>query len=259
MPSSRKMPIDATPDAHASGWPLYVSPPAKGLSRDPVAELLVDDHRPEGHVAGVDALRHREDVRHDLPVLAGEPLAGAAEAGHHLVEDQHDAVPVAHLADRLQVAVGRRDHAVRTRDRLHDHGRHVLGPLVLKDLLEVRRAAADRARVGVSRRAAVRCTGRTSAARLGSGLGGPAARVAGERDPAGGRAVVRAIARDHLVPPGVPARELDRVLVRLGAAVREERHREVAGVTSAQQAREGRARLRRHRRPDRARPCRPVP
>ena len=32
IPSSRKASIEATPAAHASGWPEYVSPPAKGLS-----------------------------------------------------------------------------------------------------------------------------------------------------------------------------------------------------------------------------------
>ena len=33
MPSSRNASIDATPAAHASGCPEYVSPPAKYLSR----------------------------------------------------------------------------------------------------------------------------------------------------------------------------------------------------------------------------------
>src|SRR6187397_1459878 len=48
--------------------------------------------------------------------------------------------------------------------------------------------------------------------------------IPGSRDRAAGRAVVRAVARDDLVAARVPARELDRVLVRLGAPVREERH-----------------------------------
>ena len=37
MPSSRNASIDATPTAHASGCPLYVSPPAKNLSRTQAA------------------------------------------------------------------------------------------------------------------------------------------------------------------------------------------------------------------------------
>ena len=32
MPSSLKMPMLATADAHASGWPEYVSPPGYGRS-----------------------------------------------------------------------------------------------------------------------------------------------------------------------------------------------------------------------------------
>src|SRR3712207_7881583 len=42
---------------------------------------LGDDHRAERHVAGVDPLRHGEDVRHDVPVLAREPATGPAEPG----------------------------------------------------------------------------------------------------------------------------------------------------------------------------------
>jgi hypothetical protein len=53
------------------------------------------------------------------------------------------------------------------------------------------------------------------------------------------------------VPTRVPAGELDRVLVRLGAAVGEERHGQVAGCDVRQQARELGPRLVRHRRPDR--------
>ena len=60
-------------------------------------------------------------------------------------------------------------------------------------------------------------------------LVGPAARVAGEGHRPEGRAVVRAVAGEDLVAAGVMPRELDRVLVRLGAAEREEELVEVAG------------------------------
>jgi hypothetical protein len=53
------------------------------------------------------------------------------------------------------------------------------------------------------------------------------------------------------VPPCVPAGELDRVLVRLRAAVREERHHQVAWSDLGDQPRELRPSLVRHRRPDR--------
>src|SRR5581483_9872845 len=78
----------------------------------------------------------------------------------------------------------------------------------------------------------------------------PAARVAGERERAGGRAVVAAVARDDLVAARVPAGEADRVLVRLGAAVREEGHVQVARRHLGDEAGERRTRLGRHRRAD---------
>src|ERR687888_171381 len=87
-----------------------------------------------------------------------------------------------------------------------------------------------------------------SPVQTGHGSGWPAGRIARRRDRAACGAVVRAVARDDLVPARVPARDLDRVLVRLRAAVREERHREVPGRDLGEQARELRARLGRHRR-----------
>src|SRR5262245_40551726 len=86
----------------------------------PVRDRLADDHRAEWDVARVDPLRDAEDVGDDVPVLDAEPLARPAEAGHHLVGDQEDSVLVAHLADRLEVAVGRDDDAVRPGDGLED-------------------------------------------------------------------------------------------------------------------------------------------
>ena len=161
-------------------------------------------------------------------------------------------MPVADLADRPQVAVGRHDQPVRAGHGLEDHRRDGLRALVLEDLLEVRAARADRARVGMPCGAAVGVGVEHPHDAREPRLGGPAARVAGERDRPAGGAVVAAVARDDLVPAGRPARELDRVLVRLGAAVREERHREVARGHLGEQAREGRARLGRHGRADRA-------
>ncbi len=55
--------------------------------------------------------------------VEGEPLAGAAEAGHHLVEDQHDAVLVAQLADAGEVARRRHQDAGGARDRLEQDRR----------------------------------------------------------------------------------------------------------------------------------------
>ena len=53
-------------------------------------------------------------------------------------------------------------------------------------------------------------------------LGRPPSRVAGQRDRAGGRAVVAAVRREHLVATRVKAGHPDRVLDGFGAAVGEE-------------------------------------
>ena len=117
IPSSSKILIDATADAHASGWPEYVRPPGNGWRANVSAIALRDDHAAERHVAGVHALRERDEVGRDIPAIDREPLAAPAEAGHHLVGDHHDAELVADRADAREVAVGRHEDAVRADDR----------------------------------------------------------------------------------------------------------------------------------------------
>ena len=156
------------------------------------------------------------------------------------------------LADRLEVAVGRVDEAVRADDGLHDHGGDGVRALVLEDLLQVRAARADGARVGMAGGAAIRVRVEDARDARDAGLGEPATRIAGERDRAARRSVVRAVARDHLLAAGHPAGGLDRVLVRLGAAVREERVVQVAGHHLGDEAGELRPLVVRHRRADRA-------
>jgi hypothetical protein len=68
--------------------------------------------------------------------------------------------------------------------------------------------------------------------------------------------VVGAIARDHLLPPGIPARELDRALVRLRTAVGEERPRQVARRHLGEQPGELAPSVVRELRADRAQPLR---
>ena len=96
-----------------------MSPPGNGALLERLGDLRPHAHRAELDVGRGEALGHRDEVGHDAPVVDGEPPAGAAEAGHHLVGDQQDAVPVADLAHALHVAVGRDQDAVRA-----DHGLH---------------------------------------------------------------------------------------------------------------------------------------
>ena len=101
--------------------------------------------------------------------------------GHDLVEDQQDPVPVADLADRLQVAGRRRDDPVRPGHGLEDHGGDGVRALVLEDLLEVRRSRADRARIGMARRAAIRVRVEHPHDAAHPRLVRPATRIAGEQ------------------------------------------------------------------------------
>ena len=71
-----------------------------------VGDGPADDHATERDVARVDALGEADEVGRDVPVVDREPLAAAAEAGHHLVADHHDAVPVAQLPHALRGSRG---------------------------------------------------------------------------------------------------------------------------------------------------------
>ena len=116
----------------------------------------------------------------------------------------------------------------------------------------MRAAGADRARVGMAGGAAVGVRVEHADEAGHARLGEPAPRVAGRRDRGRGRAVVGAVADDDLLAAGHPARELDRVLVRLGAAVREEGVVQVARHHLGDEARELGALVVREARRDRA-------
>ena len=140
----------------------------------------------------------------------------------------------ADLAHALQVAGRRHEHAVGAHDGLDDDRRDGVRALEGDDLLEVRERALGLllGAVGVERRT-VRVRAEEVRDAAVARLVRPAARVARERDRRGGAAVVAAVHREHLAAAGDGARHPHRVLVRVGAAVREEHLVEVAGATSA--------------------------
>ena len=69
-----------------------------------VDDLLLREHGADRLVAAAQALRDRHEVGHDAFLLARVQRPGAAHPAHHLVQDQQDAVPVADLAHRLEIA-----------------------------------------------------------------------------------------------------------------------------------------------------------
>ena len=193
-------------------------------------DLLADRHTAERHIARCDALGEGHQVGHHVEVVDGEPLAGPAEAGHHLVGDEHDAVAVADLPDPGHVT-GWGDHDARgARHRLEDDGRDRVRPLVLDQPIQVvqRPLGLLLLGLGVERRPvqerAVEVHDTAAAVVVGV-----AARVAGQVDRGVGAAVIGAVTREHLAPAGVQPGHPDRVLDRVGAAVCEEHLGQVAG------------------------------
>ena len=144
---------------------------------------------------------------------------------HHFVANHEDAVLVAELAHALEVAVRRHEHAVGARHRFENERGNGLRAFELDDLLERRQASIGR--VPAPFDAVVRIEKMDHARH--PRFVGPAPGIAGQRAGAGGRAVIRAVAREDLVASGGQPRELDRVFVRLGAAVGEEEDVDVAG------------------------------
>ncbi len=84
------VPSTASAAAQLTGLPPNVVPCAPGPSRSaasPKARQRADRQ------AAAEALGQGDDVGLDAVGLVGEPVAGAADAGLHLVEDQQRAVP----------------------------------------------------------------------------------------------------------------------------------------------------------------------
>ena len=105
------------------GVPLDEAGVLGDRSPEGVGDRPAADHRRERRVAAAQPLGDAEHVGRHAERLGGEHLAGAADAGDDLVEDQQDVVPVADLAQDRQVLLGRVDDAAGVADRLdHDRG-----------------------------------------------------------------------------------------------------------------------------------------
>ena len=82
-------------------------------------------------------LREHEDVGLDAVELAGEHLAGAAEAADHLVGDEHHVMLAADGLNLLPIALGRHDDAAGAHHGLADEGGDRVGPLLADHLVEL--------------------------------------------------------------------------------------------------------------------------
>ena len=220
-----------------------------------LVDRVVDDHAAERDVTGVDALRERDQVRRDAPVVDGEPLAAAAEAGHDLVGDHHDAELVAQPANPGEVARRRHQDAVGADHRLQDDRGDRRRALERDQVAQVcQRALGLLLRRGGVERRAVGVRAEVAHDAGHAGLVRPAPRVAGHGDRTGRRAVVAAVRGEDLVPAGVRTGQAHRVLGGLGATVGEEHPVEVAGRALGDQPRGLAARVVGEGRLDRAQP-----
>src|ERR1017187_4835554 len=68
-----------------------------------LGQAVRHDHRPERGVAGRDALRAGDDVRHVVVLLTTEPGTESPEGADDVVRDQDDAVAITDLSHRLPI------------------------------------------------------------------------------------------------------------------------------------------------------------
>ena len=186
-------------------------------------DLLAGDHGRDRQ-PGAERLGQRQDVGHDAVALEGIHVAGPAQAGLRLVEDEQHAALDAHLLEPAQVADRRLDDAARGQDRLDDAGGEAARGLLVDHREAVRELALPVVgAVGVPEGRAV-------------GVGGRQGQVARHRRPvavAAGRerrgrgprrhAVPRPVEGHDLVAAGGELGHLERRLVGLGSR-RQQQH-----------------------------------
>jgi hypothetical protein len=78
-----------------------------------IGNLTSHANRAECYIRARESFRHRDQIRHNFPVVDREPFASAPETGHHFVGDQKNAVLVAKITQALQISVRRDENAVR--------------------------------------------------------------------------------------------------------------------------------------------------
>ena len=96
---------------------------------DGVHDLGATGDGRQRHTAG-NALGGGDEVGHDALVVTGEPVAGPAEAGLHLVGDEEDVVLAAPIGQRRKETPRRGDETALALDRLDDD----CGGVLLADL-----------------------------------------------------------------------------------------------------------------------------
>ena len=184
-------------------------------ARNPVHDFGAAHHDAQRH-AGSDAFRHANDIGLHSGVLDGPPLAGATGAALDFIRHQQNAVLVADAAQLLHEDGGRDHVSALALHRLDENCRHFFrsqrrleqlvfdeaGAAQSESFGILRAAFAAAIDVGIAHVSDARNAGAETALllRLGSG----------QRERAHGAAVESAEERDHVLPLGVIARQLER-------------------------------------------------
>jgi hypothetical protein len=197
-----------------------------------LVDRVLDDHAAQRHRARGHALGVGDEVGLDTKMLCGERRAEPAPAGDHFVEHQEDAVARADLAQALEIAFRRHQHAARSGHRVDDDSGDVRSVVQRDQALELVgqvRAAVGRLAFGeqVSRHA-VRMPQMVDPRQQRATVGLAVRRHAAERDAAEVHAVIGALAADEAGARALAAQavvadgDLHRGVDRLGARVGEE-------------------------------------
>src|SRR5262249_48181682 len=105
-------------------------------------DLFLHEERPYGRIAAAQSLRYCHQVGTCSFLLAGMQRAGAPHSAHHLVEDEQDVMPIADIADTLEIARHGRNGAYRRADHgLGNEGNNVLRAKLVELRLEFPREA----------------------------------------------------------------------------------------------------------------------
>src|SRR6185503_7605278 len=144
-------------------------------------------------------LRHRHQIRHDLPMIDREPFTRATKARHHFISDQQDAVLVAKIAQPLHVAVRRDEYAVSPGNWFDDQCSDGLWSFELENFFGAREHVFRRVPTFLNAMIEI---GNAEDAR-NSRFGGPPAWIARESQRSRRAAVITAISRADLVASGV--------------------------------------------------------
>ena len=195
-----------------------------------LVHVLADEDRADRRVARAEPLRGRDDVGDAGRRRPREPPTGPSDPRHDLVEAHEEAVAVAPLGEPFPEPNGRRVAGERGgADRLAEVRGDVLRTRLLqRPIQRLERRLAGRVEAPRARRdvQVFRQIGTERTVHPGP---------TGQRERLHRRAVVRLRGRDHLPPVRVAAldviaaRDLDRHLVRVGAAHREPRAGEPLG------------------------------